>query len=64
MNALAADAVSVVREGLAALEAEEARKLEWLREKIARSINDPRPSILIDDTFADVERLLAEMKKR
>lgn len=57
------DAVSVVRDGLAALEAEEARQLEWLREKIARSLNDPRPSVPIDDAFARVAQALTEFNK-
>lgn len=57
------DAVSIVREGLAALEAEDARKFEALREKIARSLNDPRPSVPADEAFSRVMKALAEYKK-
>ena len=37
------------REGL------KAQKLAWLREKIERSIDDPRPSVEGDEVFAGLE---------
>ncbi|MFT3726227.1 MAG: type II toxin-antitoxin system ParD family antitoxin [Terricaulis sp.] len=49
------DAVEVIRAGLAALEAEEARKFDELRAKIDRTIADPRPSIPADEVFAEIE---------
>ena len=51
------------REGLAALELEDARKLDALRTKIAHSLDDPRPSVPADDVFDSVERLLASLKQ-
>ncbi len=59
----AASAVDVVRDGLAALELEDARKLDALRAKIARSMNDPRPSIPADQVFDNIEKLLASLKR-
>jgi len=59
----AASAVDVVRDGLAALEAEDARKLEALRAKIAQSLDDPRPSIAADAAFDSVEKLLDSLKR-
>lgn len=55
----AADAVEVVRAGLEALEAAEAAKLEAVRAKLTRALDDPRPSAPADEVFARVEALLA-----
>lgn len=60
----AASAVDVVREGLAALEAEDARRLNALREKVARSMADPRSSVSSDDAFNRVEALLANINRK
>jgi antitoxin ParD1/3/4 len=57
------DAVGVVRDGLAALEAEDARKLEAVRDKIARAIADPRPSIPADEVFDRVQAVIAAIGK-
>jgi antitoxin ParD1/3/4 len=48
----------VVRAGLEALEAEDARKLEALRAKVGRALSDPRPSRPADEVFDDVEALV------
>ena len=49
----------VIREALRLLQDQDdlkAQKLAaWLREKIDRSLNDPRPSIAADDVFARLE---------
>lgn len=55
------DAVDVVRAGLAALEAEDARKLAAIRAKLKRSIDDPRPSVPGEEAFA---RVLAELESK
>lgn len=55
----AADAVEVLRAGLEALEAAETAKLESVRAKISRALNDPRPSAPADEVFARVEAMLA-----
>jgi len=61
----AASAVDVVRAALAALEAaEDARKIDAVREKIARSLADPRPSIPSDIVFDRVDQLLDSLQKR
>lgn len=57
-----ASAADAVRDGLAALEMEDIRKLDALRDKIARSLEDPRPSIPADLAFESVEKLLASLK--
>jgi antitoxin ParD1/3/4 len=60
----AADVVEVVREGLAALEAEDARRFQAIREKVARAMADPRPSIDIDEAFDSVEALLDALDRK
>lgn len=48
----------VIREALRLMhehEGEKARELAWLREKIDRSLNDPRPSVKGDEVFARLE---------
>ena len=42
----------VVREGLRALEREEAHLDDWMREKIRESLDDPRPSVPAAEVFA------------
>jgi antitoxin ParD1/3/4 len=58
-SGVAADPVEVVRAGLDALEAAEATKLKAVQDKVARSINDPRPSSPADDVFQRVEAILS-----
>ena len=58
-----ASAADAVRDGLAALEMEDARKLDELRAKISRSLADPRPSVSADLAFDNVEKLLASLKR-
>ncbi len=53
------DAIDVVRAGLEALEASDLAKLDAIRAKIARSLDDPRPSVPIDEAFDRVKALLA-----
>lgn len=60
----AEDAVAVVRDGLAALEAEDARRLAAIRAKVERAMSDPRPSSEAADVFARVERALASRLMR
>ena len=55
----AADPVGVVRAGLEALDASDMAKLDAIRAKIARSLDDPRPSVPIDEAFDRVKALLA-----
>lgn len=48
----------VIREALRLLQEQEglkAQKLAWLREKIDRSLADPRPSVDADEVFARLE---------
>jgi antitoxin ParD1/3/4 len=48
----------VIRAALRLLQEQEelkARKLAWLREKIDRSLGDPRPSVEADEVFARLE---------
>ena len=59
----AEDAVAVVRDGLAALDAEDLRRLSAVREKVARALSDPRPLAEADEVFARVGRALAEFNK-
>jgi antitoxin ParD1/3/4 len=59
----AASAVDVVRDGLAALEAEDVRKLDALRAKIARALADPRPPIPADAVFDSIDELLDSLKR-
>jgi antitoxin ParD1/3/4 len=63
-NGEAADAVEVVRAAMAALEAEETRKLEAARAKIALSLADPRPSVPADVVFDRMDRLIESFRKR
>ena len=58
------DAVDVVRAGIAALEAEDARRLVAIREKVARSLADPRPSVPAEDVFDRVDALLAAYNRK
>jgi antitoxin ParD1/3/4 len=58
----AADAVDAVRAGIAALEAEEARKLEAVRDKVARALADPRSSVPADDVFGRLEAMLRSLR--
>jgi antitoxin ParD1/3/4 len=60
----AADVIDVMRAALAALEAQDARKLEDVRAKIARSISDPRPSVAADEVFARVGQMLDSQLKQ
>ena len=50
-----ASASEVVREGLRALERQEAHLDEWMRQKVQESLNDPRPDIPADAAFAELE---------
>lgn len=57
-----ASAADAVRDGLVALEVEDARKLDALRAKLAKSLEDPRPSIQADVAFENVAKLLESLK--
>ena len=54
----ASDPVAVLRASLDALEAAEAGKLKAVRDKIARALADPRPSVPAAEAFARVEALI------
>ncbi|QGZ96417.1 ribbon-helix-helix domain-containing protein [Terricaulis silvestris] len=60
----ATDPIEVVRAGLDALEAAEAAKLDAVRAKLARAMNDPRPSAPADDVFSRVEALINAAAKK
>jgi Arc/MetJ-type ribon-helix-helix transcriptional regulator len=60
----ATDVIDVMRAALAALEAQDARKLEDVRAKIARSVSDPRPSVAAGTVFDRVEEMLDSLQKR
>ncbi|HAH11554.1 MAG TPA: type II toxin-antitoxin system ParD family antitoxin [Alphaproteobacteria bacterium] len=51
-----------MREAVAALEREESAKLEWLREKIKRSLDDPRPSVPAEEVFAEMDARIATIE--
>jgi len=54
-----ASASEVVREGLRALEREEAHLDEWMREKIRAARQDSRPSIPADEVLARLNARIA-----
>lgn len=58
------DAVGVMREALAALEAEDQRKLDRVREKVRQALADPRPSLQADDVFDEVDAMLSKLSAR
>jgi antitoxin ParD1/3/4 len=58
------DAVEAIREGLAALEAEDARRLSAIRERIEKALADPRPSVPADDAFAKAEELVRSIARK
>ena len=61
----AQDAVEVVRHALAALEAaDDVKKLEAVRAKIARSLADPRPSVPAGVVFDHLDQLLDSLKQQ
>jgi antitoxin ParD1/3/4 len=49
-------ASEVVRAGLRALDREEAALDDYLRSKIREALDDPRPSVPLDDVFERLER--------
>ena len=63
-NGEAANAVEILRSALAALEAEEMRKLEAARAKIARSLADPRPVVPADIVFDRIDQLIDAFRKK
>lgn len=54
-----ADESEVVSQALSLLDAEDDRRLQAIREKVRRSLEDPRPSIPADIAF---ERVLSNIK--
>ena len=58
------NAIDVVRAGLAALEAEDARRLLAIREKVARSLADPRPSAPAEVVYDRIEALLDKLARK
>lgn len=43
---------------------EEAAYLEWLKKKVAESLEDPRPSIPHDEVVAEIDTLLEAKKAK
>ena len=60
----AADPIGVVRASLQALEAAEAAKLAAVRAKIARALDDPRPSVPAEQVFRRVEELIDALERK
>jgi antitoxin ParD1/3/4 len=56
-----ADAADVVRAGLESLEAEDARRMAAVKEKIAAALADVRPSAPADEVFDRLEALLSKL---
>jgi antitoxin ParD1/3/4 len=56
------DMVDAVRGAVEALERQDQEKLEWLREKVRRSLADPRPSIPAEEVFAEMEAMIDEIE--
>lgn len=56
------DVIETLREALDALEAQDAAKLATVRAKVARSLNDPRPSIPADEVFDRVEAAVKALR--
>lgn len=54
----------VVRAGLRALDREEEALNEWMRQKIAESLADPRPSIPAEEVFARLKAHAREVTLR
>lgn len=55
-----ATASEVVREGLRALEREEAHLDAWMREKIRAARDDPRPSVPAEEVLARLNARIAK----
>ena len=58
------DPIDVLRAGLEALEAEDARRLAAIREKIARALADPRPSVPADEVYDRINAALDALARR
>lgn len=56
-----ASASEVIRAGLRALEEREAAYTEMLRQKVQEALDDPAPSIPIEEVFARLEARLQSM---
>jgi len=54
-------ASDVIRAGIEALDREDADFDRYLREKVAESLNDPRPSIPADEVFGRILRRHEEL---
>ena len=63
-NGEAESPIDIVRAALAALEAEDVRKLEAARAKITRSLADPRPSVPADAVFDRIDQMLDSLRKQ
>ncbi len=59
----APDAAAVVRAGLESLDADDARKLAIVREKIEAALADPRPSSPADEVFDRLEAALEKLRR-
>lgn len=54
----------VVREGLRALDWQDELFDEILKRKVEEALADPRPSIPIDQVFAEMDEYIAEYKRK
>lgn len=59
-----ADAVEVIRDGLAALEAEDARRIDLLRARIRAAIDDPAASVPATQAFDRAEVLIDAIARK
>lgn len=57
------DQIGAVRAAIEALEAEDGRRLEALRAKITRALDDPRPSVPADAVFDRLEALITKIDR-
>lgn len=54
----------LVRAGLQALDAEDARRLEAVRAKLKQAIDDPRPSLPAKEVFERVHMMIDALERK
>lgn len=59
-----ADAIEVIRDALAALEAEDSRRIEALRARIAAALADPAPSRPSTQVFDRADALIDSISRK
>jgi Arc/MetJ-type ribon-helix-helix transcriptional regulator len=58
------DPVEAIREGLEALESEDVRRLDTIRQRIAAALADPAPSVSADEAFDRVANYLKSLPRK